>query len=116
MIDRNTLSRVLLDVLAIPSPCGFTDEVIRYLAAELDRLDVDYDITRRGTIRARLPGAERPEQGDGTARAIVNHVDSIGAMVRRIRADGRLEVAPIGYWSSRFAEGARVTLFSEELS
>src|SRR5690606_11554200 len=36
-----------------------------------------------------------------------------GMMVRRIRSDGRILLAPIGRWSSRFAEGARVTLFAE---
>ncbi|MEZ5582243.1 MAG: hypothetical protein R3F37_05175 [Candidatus Competibacteraceae bacterium] len=54
-----------------------------------------------------------PGTNPGPARAIVNHVDSIGAMVRFIRDDGRIMVAPIGFWSSRFAEGARVTVFSE---
>ncbi|NNM01353.1 MAG: M20/M25/M40 family metallo-hydrolase, partial [Gammaproteobacteria bacterium] len=64
--------------------------------------------TRRGTIRARLPGRE-----SGPARAVVTHLDTIGAMVRYIRDDGRVLVAPIGHWSSRLAEGGRVTIFSE---
>ncbi len=110
MIDAGRLRQLVLELLAIPSPCGFTDEVIRYIGAALEELDIEYQITRRGTIRARLPGAGKT----GMARAIVNHVDSIGAMVKRIRSDGRLEVAPIGYWSSRYAEGVRVTLFSEK--
>ena len=63
-------------------------------------------------MNADIPGGNGAEQGE-PARAIVNHVDTIGAMVRRIKPDGRLLVAPIGYWSSRFAEGARVTLFAE---
>jgi putative aminopeptidase FrvX len=74
-------------------------------------MEVDYDITRRGTVRARLPGAVSEDLEP--ARALVNHVDTIGAMVRRIKPDGRLMVAPIGYWSSRFAEGTRVLVFAE---
>ena len=31
-----------------------------------------------------------------------------------VKANGRLEVVPIGHWSARFAEGARVTIFSEK--
>jgi len=108
MVDRQLLQSTLLDLLAIPSPSGLTNEVVRYIATQLESMGVIYDMTRRGTIRARLPGA-----GTGDpAQAIVNHVDTIGAMVRQIKPDGRLGVAPIGYWSSRFAEGARVTLFS----
>ena len=114
MIDAGRLRQLLLELLAIPSPCGFTDEVTRYIGAALEELGIEYQITRRGTIRARLLGTKADESTPGMARAIVNHVDSIGAMVRRIKPDGRLEVAPIGYWSSRYAEGVRVTLFSEE--
>ena len=111
MLERDYLENTLLELLAIPSPSGFTDEVTRYISKQLESMGVSYDITRRGTLRARLPG-NGAEQGE-PARAIVNHVDTIGAMVRRIKPDGRLLVAPIGYWSSRFAEGARVTLFAE---
>lgn len=112
MIDRTQLQSTLLELLAIPSPSGFTDEVMRYVCAQLESMGVSYDMTRRGTVRARLPG-NGPGEGE-PARAVVNHVDTIGAMVRRIKPDGRLLVAPIGYWSSRFAEGARVTVFAED--
>ena len=107
MIDRQQIQTTLLELLAIPSPCGFTDEIVRYIANKLNGMEIEYDLTRRGTIRAKLPGS-----GEGPARAIVNHVDTIGAMVRMIRPDGRIQVMPIGYWSSRFAEGVRVSLFS----
>ncbi|MEQ8233752.1 MAG: osmoprotectant NAGGN system M42 family peptidase [Gammaproteobacteria bacterium] len=108
MIVPDRLITTLLELLAIPSPCGFTDEVVHYVGNVLDDIGIDYELTRRGTIRARLAGRD-----SSPARAIVTHVDTIGAMVRYIRDDGRLLVAPIGHWSSRFAEGARVTLFSE---
>jgi peptidase M42 family hydrolase len=112
VLDRQYLQETLLELLAIPSPSGFTDEVTRYISKQLDEMGVAYDITRRGTLRAKLSGAAADDAEP--ARAIVNHVDSIGAMVRRIKPDGRLVVAPIGNWSSRFAEGTRVTLFAEE--
>lgn len=76
---------------------------------DLEQLGIDYELTRRGAIRARLPGAEpRP------ARAVVAHVDTLGAQVKAVKDNGRLEVVPIGHWSSRFAEGARGTIFSEK--
>ena len=108
MISPERIKQTLLELLAIPSPCGFTDEIVRYVGTLLTELGVEYRLTRRGTIRARLPG-----QRTGHARAMVTHVDTIGAMVRQIRDDGRVMVAPIGAWSSRFAEGARVVVFSE---
>lgn len=111
MIDRIKLQSTLLDLLAIPSPSGFTDEIIRYIGSRLEAMGVSFDITRRGTLRAFLPGEQQTD--DDPAQAIVCHVDTIGAMVRQIEWNGRMLVAPIGYWSSRFAEGSRVTLFTE---
>jgi peptidase M42 family hydrolase len=35
-------------------------------------------------------------------------------MVRDIKENGRLAIAPVGTWPSRFAEGARVTIFTEK--
>ncbi|MEC9340005.1 MAG: osmoprotectant NAGGN system M42 family peptidase, partial [Pseudomonadota bacterium] len=107
-MNANRLTETLLDLLAIPSPSGFTDEIVRYVGRQLDEIGLPYDVTRRGTIRAKLAGS-----GDGPVRAVVNHLDTIGAMVRLIRADGRILLAPVGYWSARFAEGTRVTLFAE---
>jgi peptidase M42 family hydrolase len=53
-------------------------------------------------------------RGEGKpARAIVAHLDTLGAMVRQLKPNGRLALAPIGTWSSRFAEGARVSISTE---
>lgn len=107
-IDVDYLRDRLAALLAIPSPTGYTDTIVRHLCGELDALGVDYDLTRRGAIRARLAGHEH-----GGARAIVSHLDTLGAQVRALKPNGRLSLAPIGTWSARFAEGARVTLFTD---
>ncbi len=108
-IDQAYLLSQLERLLRIPSPTGYTDSIVHHVSAELEHLGVDVELTRRGEIRARLPG----EQGR-PARAIVSHLDTLGAMVKRLKDNGRLEVVPIGHWSARFAEGARCTLFSDE--
>ncbi len=41
------------------------------------------------------------------------HVDTLGAMVKGLKGNGRLSVVPIGTWSPRFAEGARVRVHSD---
>ena len=107
-IDYAYLEETLLQLLAIPSPVGLTDGVARYTAGRLEALGIPYELTRRGAIRATLRGREsRP------ARAIVAHLDTLGAMVRQIKPNGRLGVVPIGHWSSRFAEGGRLTIFTD---
>ena len=56
--DLEYLKRVLLEMLAIPSPTGFTDTIVRYVAERLDELGIPFELTRRGTIRATLKGRQ----------------------------------------------------------
>jgi peptidase M42 family hydrolase len=107
-IDRAYLGGILRDLLSVPSPSGMTDEVVARVCRELDDLCIAYELTRRGAIRADLPGARSSPD-----RAIVSHLDTLGAMVKGFRPNGRLDVVPIGTWSARFAEGARVTVFGD---
>lgn len=107
-VDVNYLADVLKRLLEIPSPAGYTDTIVRHACEELSRLGVQYELTRRGAIRARIPGAE--QKG---ARALIAHLDTLGAQVKYLKDNGRLEVVPIGHWSARFAEGARCTIFTE---
>ena len=107
-VDVTYLADVLKRLLETPSPSGYTDTIVRLACDELGRLGVQYELTRRGAIRARLPGVE--QKG---ARALVAHLDTLGAQVKFLKDNGRLELVPIGHWSSRFAEGARCTVFTE---
>ncbi len=107
-IDTDYLAHRLEHLLATPSPTGYTDTIVRETYAELERLGLSPALTRRGALRAVLEGEDRRP-----ARAIVSHLDTLGAQVKRLKENGRLELVPIGTWSARFAEGARVTVFTE---
>lgn len=107
-IDLDYLKARLAELLNTPSPTGYTDEAVWLLCRDLKRLGMEFELTRRGAVRARLPGREK-----APARAVVAHLDTLGAQVKAVKGNGRLEVVPIGHWSSRFAEGARCTIFSE---
>lgn len=108
-LDMDYLLRVLRELLAIPSPTGYTDEIVHYTGHRLEELGIRFELTRRGAIRADMPGRQPSPD-----RAIVAHLDTIGAMVKALKPNGRLELVPVGTWSSRFAEGARVTLFTDQ--
>lgn len=112
-IDAGYLKATLLELLSIPSPVGLTDEIVHYAGARLAALGVPYELTRRGTIRAVLRRNMPERRRSSPACAIVSHLDTLGAMVREIKPHGRLALAPVGTWSSRWAEGGRVTLFTE---
>lgn len=108
-IDTPYLVETLQRLLSIPSPTGYTDTVVRFVAAELEELGLTVEMTRRGAIRAIRPGTD--PRG---ARAVVSHVDTLGAQVKALKDNGRLAVVPIGHWSARFAEGARATIFTDK--
>ena len=108
-IDMDYLVNSLAELLAIPSPAGYTDTVVHFMAERLEDLGIEFELTRRGAIRATIPGkVSSPD------RAIVAHLDTLGAMVKNLKPNGRLEIVPIGFWSARFAEGARVTIFKDD--
>ncbi|MBX8483780.1 osmoprotectant NAGGN system M42 family peptidase [Pseudomonas cichorii] len=106
--DLNYLQKVLLEMLAIPSPTGFTDTIVRYVAERLEELGIPFELTRRGTIRATLKGKQSSPD-----RAVSAHLDTIGASVREVKDNGRLALSAVGCWSSRFAEGSRVSVFTD---
>ena len=107
-IDSPYLIDTLERLCRIPSPSGFTDEIVHFTGEELERLGIPFELTRRGAIRADIKGKQKTPD-----RAIVAHLDTLGAMVRSLKSNGRMALTPIGTWSSRFAEGSRVTVFTD---
>jgi len=110
-LDQEYLLEQLKNLINIPSPAGYTDSIVHYVGEELTKIKVPFEITRRGGIRADLMGEKKSPD-----RAVVVHLDTLGAMVKLLKPNGRLEVAPIGTWSSRFAEGSRVTIFTDHVT
>ncbi len=107
-IDGEYLLDLLQRLLMTPSPTGMTEKVVDLLCRELASLGIQFGLTRRGAIRAILPGSCQTPN-----RAIVAHLDTLGCQVRTLKENGRLGLVPVGSWSPRFAEGARVTVHAD---
>ncbi len=110
-INSAYLQDTMLALLRTPSPSGRTDAVMQLVGDSVTALGLRTRVTRRGLLRATLPGRRR-----GVSRAIVVHADTIGCMVKQVKRNGRLEVVPVGTHSARFAEGSQVTIFPDEVS
>ncbi|HUG83858.1 MAG TPA: osmoprotectant NAGGN system M42 family peptidase [Euzebya sp.] len=108
-IDVDYMIDLMVRLLETPSPTGRTDDVMKLLGEEVEKLGLPVHLTRRGVLHATLAGDTREAQ-----RVVVVHADTIGAMVRDIKPNGRLQVIPVGTWAARFAEGARVRVFTDE--
>ena len=100
-IDKDYIIDILVSLLDIPSPTGYTDQATQFLLREFETLGFTGKLTRKGSLLA-----EWPWRSDEDPRAISAHVDTLGAMVKSLKGNGRLEMVPIGHWNARFAEGA----------
>jgi putative aminopeptidase FrvX len=76
-------------LLSVDSTTGQYEEIQRLLCDMLDELGFGYHVTRKGGVIANLGG-------EGEALCVTAHLDDIGLMVRRINADGTLNVCPVG--------------------
>lgn len=77
-------------ILEIPSPSGYTKEVISFLAEECREKGVSHSLSNKGNLIIEFPG-----ESDYTV-GLSAHVDTLGAMVRSINANGTLRFSVIG--------------------
>jgi putative aminopeptidase FrvX len=91
-MDTKYLTNFLVDLLNIPSPTGFTEEVIAFVEKELSAYpELKLSRTRKGALVAAWEG-----ESSDAPRALTAHVDTLGAMVKEIKSSGRLEITRIG--------------------
>lgn len=90
----------LKKLTSIPSPTGFTREVADYLVEELERLGYSPIRTNKGGVNVIVKGKD-----DNKHRVVTAHVDTLGAMVRAVKVDGRLKMAKIGGYPWNMIEG-----------
>lgn len=110
-IDTAWMQEVLLELLRIPSPSGRTDVIMQKVGERLQEIGLPFELTRRGVMVGALAGNGTEHDLD---RAVVVHTDTIGCMVHDITDTGRLKLTQIGTHSSRFSEGTRVTIFTDD--
>jgi peptidase M42 family hydrolase len=108
-LDLDWMQQVLLELLRIPSPSGRTDVIMQHVGERLEEIGLPFEVTRRGVMVGTLDG-----NGGGLDRAVVVHTDTIGCMVQALKPNGRLAIVPVGTHSSRFSEGSRVTIFTDD--
>ena len=91
-INTDYLTKFLVDLLNIPSPTGYTDEAINFVEKELSKYpELRISRTRKGALVAVWKGTS-----NDAPRALTAHVDTLGAMVKEIKSNGRLQITQIG--------------------
>ncbi|MEF9990509.1 MAG: M42 family metallopeptidase [Romboutsia sp.] len=100
MHNNNLLKKYIEEILNIPSPTGYTKDVCKYIAENLDKMGVKYKVGNKGSIVATIEGEDTLH-----ATTFSAHVDTLGAMVKSIKSNGRLEVSQVGGYMMNSIEG-----------
>jgi putative aminopeptidase FrvX len=98
----------LTGLLNTPSPTGFTEQAITFTENALAAFpELELSRTRKGALVARWQG-----ERDDAPRALTAHVDTLGAMVKEIKSNGRLKLTKIGGFAWNTVEGEGCTVFT----
>lgn len=84
----------------IPSPTGFTKTIMDYVSTELSSFGYEPIRTNKGGLMVSVKG-----QDDSKHRVVTAHLDTLGAMVRGIKPDGRLKMDLVGGFVYNAIEG-----------
>ena len=93
------------ELTMIPSPTGYTRTIIDFLANKLSAMGYETTENRKGSLIVTVPGKNTQEH-----RFITAHIDTLGAMVRGIRPNGRLKLDRVGGFTFNAIEGEYCTI------
>lgn len=104
---REYIGEQLKALTAIPSPTGYTSAAADYLVKTLQGFGLSPEISKKGNVSVELGG-------EGHPLVLAAHVDTLGAMVRAVKENGRLRPTTIGghQWST--ADGENCMIFTRE--
>lgn len=101
------IAEQLKTLTAIPSPSGYTKNATDYLMKLLQDMGYEPKLSRKGNVFVTLGG-------DGEPLVLAAHVDTLGAMVRSLKDNGRLRPTTLGghVWST--ADGENCTIHTRD--
>lgn len=94
------IMNLIADLVSIPSPSGNTNEVITFVEKFLQEHGVQIMRNRKGGLIATIEGKDSSRH-----RMLTAHVDTLGAMVKEVKANGRLKIDLIGGFKFNSIEG-----------
>ena len=103
--DTAETKELIEQLVSIPSPSGYTEEVITFVEEYLKPFNVETKRNRKGGLIATIPGDCTDEH-----RMLTAHVDTLGAMVKEVKSNGRLRIDLIGGYNYNSIEGEYCTI------
>lgn len=96
---------LIKELVSIPSPSGYTKDAIQFIEQRLEKSNVEMKRNRKGGLIATLRGKNTSKH-----RFLTAHIDTLGAIVKEIKTDGRLKIQVIGGFPLNFVEGEYCTI------
>lgn len=108
-LDLPYLQETLTQLLLTPSPVGDTERGAAFCVELLCTLgDLHVETTRKGVVVARWRG-----QKSDAPRAVTAHIDTLGALVKQVKENGRLSLSQLGNYSWNSIENETVTVVNQ---
>lgn len=109
-IDSQYLLEFLTKLLNIPSPTGFAENAIVFVENELKKYP---GITSWRIKKGGLVVKWQGEREDHPC-ALTAHVDTLGAMVKEVKGNGRLKLTKLGGYAWNTVEGEGCQVFTRD--
>lgn len=101
----NYINNTIEKLLNIPSPTGYTHKAIDFVKSEFEKLGIKTQLNNKGGLIATIDGKNAEK-----AITLSAHVDTLGAMVKEIKPNGRIKLAKIGGFSWTSVEGEEIII------
>lgn len=106
-IDSAYLVEFLVRLLNIPSPTGYTQQAVDFCEKAFGEFTQQTARNHKGALKVTLPGRSQT-----APRGLTAHVDTLGAMVKEIKANGRLKLTKLGGFAWNTVEGEGLSVFT----
>ncbi|MDQ0429100.1 putative aminopeptidase FrvX [Planomicrobium stackebrandtii] len=98
--NQSETIELLKEIVEIPSPSGYTMDVMSKIRTLLAQWNVEHKTTHKGAVIATIRGRDQQHH-----RLLTAHVDTLGAMVKEIKPSGRLKLSLVGGFKFNAIEG-----------
>lgn len=99
------ITKNLEELLKIPSPTGNTEKAVLFVEEKFKKLGIATKRTIKGALIATIEGKNKDKEV-----TLSGHVDTLGAMVKEIKGNGRLKITQLGGYVWNTVEGEHVTI------
>ncbi|MBI9052162.1 MAG: M42 family metallopeptidase [Anaerolineaceae bacterium] len=106
-VDLKEQLTFLEQLLQIPSPTGYTHDAVAFVENALKPYtDLTIEHTKKGALLVTWPGMRSDHP-----RALTAHLDTLGAMVKEVKSNGRLKLSQLGGYAWNSVEGEGCTIY-----